>query len=258
MTSFCDVFWYWACVSLVAYREQVQREWGWGHTIGRQQQNCPGQGKGRPEIGYKSMASGTVLSRGGMSFLPCLQGAVSNHCLLCSDGEAPGGNPMVAGFQDDLDLDDKIPSRPVLATERVPSKNITLSSEEEEEVKDSKVTPIPDESIDTEHEKKRYETYPEVWDCAGKLGLLLSPAIDFCAALWNHGISGAHSFIFKLNLDLLELELLYAASSEGGCGTSSCCYLGVMQLYCSTLLSTVFLWSLVHFCLGMAQPFSQV
>ncbi|KAM9176209.1 rab-like protein 6 isoform 2-T2 [Mergus octosetaceus] len=71
------------------------------------------------------------------------------------DGEAPGGNPMVAGFQDDLDLDDKIPSRPVLATERVPSKNITLSSEEEEEVKDAKVILIPDESIDTEHGKKR-------------------------------------------------------------------------------------------------------
>ncbi|NXJ36121.1 RABL6 protein, partial [Ciconia maguari] len=74
-----------------------------------------------------------------------------------SDGEAPGGNPMVAGFQDDLDLDDKIPSRPTLAAERVPSKNVTLSSEEEEEeeVKDSKVLLIPDEDIDTEQEKKR-------------------------------------------------------------------------------------------------------
>ncbi|NXC47761.1 RABL6 protein, partial [Penelope pileata] len=76
-----------------------------------------------------------------------------------SDGEAPGGNPMVAGFQDDLDLDDKIPSRAVLATERVPSKNVTLSSEEEEEeeddTKDSRVVLIPGESIDTEHEKKR-------------------------------------------------------------------------------------------------------
>ncbi|NXS63006.1 RABL6 protein, partial [Brachypteracias leptosomus] len=72
-----------------------------------------------------------------------------------SDGEAPGGNPMVAGFQDDLDLDDKIPSRPMLAAERVPSKNVTLSSEEEEEVKDSKVVLIPDEDIDTEQEKKR-------------------------------------------------------------------------------------------------------
>ncbi|NXD83039.1 RABL6 protein, partial [Halcyon senegalensis] len=72
-----------------------------------------------------------------------------------SDGEAPGGNPMVAGFQDDLDLDDKIPSRPMLAAERVPSKNVTLSSEEEEEVKDSKAVLIPDEDIDTEQEKKR-------------------------------------------------------------------------------------------------------
>ncbi|NXG37144.1 RABL6 protein, partial [Dromaius novaehollandiae] len=74
-----------------------------------------------------------------------------------SDGEAPGGNPMVAGFQDDLDLDDKMPSRPMLATERVPSKNITLSSEEEEEeaVKDSKFVLMPDEDIDTQHDKKR-------------------------------------------------------------------------------------------------------
>ncbi|NWZ57927.1 rab-like protein 6 isoform X2 [Haliaeetus albicilla] len=74
-----------------------------------------------------------------------------------SDGEVPGGNPMVAGFQDDLDLDDKIPSKPLLAAERVPSKNVTLSSEEEEEeeVKDSKVVLIPDEDIDMEQEKKR-------------------------------------------------------------------------------------------------------
>ncbi|XP_065551360.1 rab-like protein 6 [Lathamus discolor] len=74
-----------------------------------------------------------------------------------SDGEAPGGNPMVASFQDDLDLDDKIPSRPMLAAERVPSKNVTLSSEEEEEeeVKDSKVIPTPNEDINMEQEKKR-------------------------------------------------------------------------------------------------------
>uniref|UniRef100_A0A8D2MUY8 Rab-like protein 6 n=1 Tax=Zonotrichia albicollis TaxID=44394 RepID=A0A8D2MUY8_ZONAL len=74
-----------------------------------------------------------------------------------SDGEAPGGNPMVAGFQDDVDLDDKIPSRPMPAAERVPSKNITLSSEEEEEeeVKDSKVILISDGDKNTEQEKKR-------------------------------------------------------------------------------------------------------
>ncbi|NWR89556.1 RABL6 protein, partial [Furnarius figulus] len=74
-----------------------------------------------------------------------------------SDGEAPCGNPMVAGFQDDLDLDDKIPSRPMLAGDRVPSKNITLSSEEEEEedMKDSKAILIPDGDKNMEQEKKR-------------------------------------------------------------------------------------------------------
>ncbi|KAM6047785.1 rab-like protein 6 [Chlamydotis macqueenii] len=74
-----------------------------------------------------------------------------------SDGEASGGNPMVAGFQDDLDLDDKIPSRPMLAAERVPSRNVPLSSEEEEEeeVKNSNVVLIRDEDIGTEQEKKR-------------------------------------------------------------------------------------------------------
>lgn len=69
---------------------------------------------------------------------------------------------MVAGFQDDLDLDDKIPSRPMLAAERVPSKNITLSSEEEEEdVKDSNVVPTPNEDINAEQEKKRYKAQAE-------------------------------------------------------------------------------------------------
>lgn len=40
---------------------------------------------------------------------------------------------MVAGFQDDVDLDDHLPSsKPVPAAEVVPSKDVTLSSEEEE------------------------------------------------------------------------------------------------------------------------------
>ncbi|NWV58538.1 RABL6 protein, partial [Malurus elegans] len=80
-----------------------------------------------------------------------------HHVDSESDGEAPRGNPMVAGFQDDLDVDDKIPSRSMLAAERVPSKNITLSSEEEEEeeVKDSKVILIPDGDKNMEQEKKR-------------------------------------------------------------------------------------------------------
>ncbi|XP_058380502.1 rab-like protein 6 [Diceros bicornis minor] len=50
-----------------------------------------------------------------------------------SDGEAPGGNPMVAAFQDDVDLEDKPPGRPLLPTGPVPRENITLSSEEEAE-----------------------------------------------------------------------------------------------------------------------------
>lgn len=48
-----------------------------------------------------------------------------------SDRDASGGNPMVAAFQDDLDLDDCILGRP--AAELIPSKDIALSSEEEEE-----------------------------------------------------------------------------------------------------------------------------
>ncbi|XP_024418083.2 rab-like protein 6 isoform X2 [Desmodus rotundus] len=46
-----------------------------------------------------------------------------------SDGEAPGGNPMVAGFQDDVDLEDKPPSRPLLSTGPVSRENATLPSE---------------------------------------------------------------------------------------------------------------------------------
>lgn len=49
-----------------------------------------------------------------------------------SDGEGRGGNPMVAGFQDDLDPDDAaLMQKP---RPSVPSKdlNITLSSDEED------------------------------------------------------------------------------------------------------------------------------
>ena len=41
---------------------------------------------------------------------------------------------MVAGFQDDVDLEDKPPSRPLPPTGPIPREHITLSSEEEEEV----------------------------------------------------------------------------------------------------------------------------
>uniref|UniRef100_A0A8C3I2J8 RAB, member RAS onco family like 6 n=1 Tax=Chrysemys picta bellii TaxID=8478 RepID=A0A8C3I2J8_CHRPI len=75
-----------------------------------------------------------------------------DHNESDSDGEALGGNPMVAGFQDDLDLDDKVPSKPSLAAELVPSKNITLSSEEEAEMEDAVVTIVADEDIDMDYE----------------------------------------------------------------------------------------------------------
>ncbi|XP_035119371.2 rab-like protein 6 isoform X5 [Callithrix jacchus] len=51
-----------------------------------------------------------------------------------SDAEALGGNPMVAGFQDDVDLEDQPCGSPPPPTGPVPSENITLSSEEEAEV----------------------------------------------------------------------------------------------------------------------------
>ncbi|XP_013011261.1 rab-like protein 6 isoform X1 [Cavia porcellus] len=48
-----------------------------------------------------------------------------------SDGEALAGNPMVAGFQDDVDPEDQPCSRPPLPSGPVPSKDVSLSSEEE-------------------------------------------------------------------------------------------------------------------------------
>ncbi|XP_067833978.1 rab-like protein 6 [Heptranchias perlo] len=50
-----------------------------------------------------------------------------------SDGERRG-NPMVAGFQDDLDLDDQVLQKPSVKSQ-VPSKDITLSSDEDEGAK---------------------------------------------------------------------------------------------------------------------------
>ncbi|CAJ0940448.1 unnamed protein product, partial [Ranitomeya imitator] len=64
----------------------------------------------------------------------------------CSDGDAPGTNPMVAGFQDDLDPDDRIAAKSSLAV--IPSKNITLSSDDEDT--SAPVHIARDEDIDTE------------------------------------------------------------------------------------------------------------
>ncbi|XP_045877666.1 rab-like protein 6 [Meles meles] len=47
-----------------------------------------------------------------------------------SDGEASGGNPLVAGFQDDVDVEDKPPSRPLLPAGRIHKENVTSSREE--------------------------------------------------------------------------------------------------------------------------------
>nr|XP_012300619.1 rab-like protein 6 isoform X1 [Aotus nancymaae] len=51
-----------------------------------------------------------------------------------SDVETMGGNPMVAGFQDDVDLEDQPRGSPPPPMGPVPSQNITLSSEEEAEM----------------------------------------------------------------------------------------------------------------------------
>ncbi|XP_053138417.1 rab-like protein 6 isoform X2 [Hemicordylus capensis] len=97
-----------------------------------------------------------------------------------SDRDAPGRNPMVAGFQDDLDLDDCVPKKPVPATaaaaaaaaaELVPSKNVTLSSEEEEEEEEAVAAAVAgeecpgftvmlDEDLEAEQEAQRSSRKP--------------------------------------------------------------------------------------------------
>lgn len=72
---------------------------------------------------------------------------------LLSDGEARG-NPMVSGFQDELDPDDTGPSFPQPKT-LPPSKDVTLTSDEEE---GEQVAPIvtQDQDLDSEPELKAY------------------------------------------------------------------------------------------------------
>uniref|UniRef100_A0A2K5M3Y7 RAB, member RAS onco family like 6 n=1 Tax=Cercocebus atys TaxID=9531 RepID=A0A2K5M3Y7_CERAT len=60
-----------------------------------------------------------------------------------SDAEALGSNPMVAGFQDDVDLEDQPRGSSPPPAGPVPSQNITLSSEEEAEVGDPPKGPAP-------------------------------------------------------------------------------------------------------------------
>ncbi|XP_077163169.1 rab-like protein 6 isoform X2 [Paroedura picta] len=77
-----------------------------------------------------------------------------------SDRDAPGGNPMVAGFQDDLDLDDRMPSKALPAAEMIPSKDVALSSDEEGEEQHSKFAITADEDISSEQEAIRSSRKP--------------------------------------------------------------------------------------------------
>lgn len=63
-----------------------------------------------------------------------------------SDGDVPGTNPMVAGFQDDLDPDDRVAAKSSLAV--IPSKNFALSSDDEDTPAPAQVT--RDEDLDTD------------------------------------------------------------------------------------------------------------
>lgn len=52
-------------------------------------------------------------------------------CLFLSDAEGRG-NPLVSGFQDDLDPDDRVLCQPAVKA-AVPSMGVTLTSDEEED-----------------------------------------------------------------------------------------------------------------------------
>uniref|UniRef100_A0A8C3VNQ1 RAB, member RAS onco family like 6 n=1 Tax=Catagonus wagneri TaxID=51154 RepID=A0A8C3VNQ1_9CETA len=72
-----------------------------------------------------------------------------------SDGEAPGGNPMVAGYQDDVDLEDKPPGKPLMPTGPIPGQKLTLSSEEEAEVVGHPKATVPAPEKGSEPETKQ-------------------------------------------------------------------------------------------------------
>ncbi|XP_018613993.2 rab-like protein 6 isoform X3 [Scleropages formosus] len=73
-----------------------------------------------------------------------------------SDGEGRGANPLVAGFQDDLDPDDQEPTRG-LSQGAVPSKDITLSSDEEGEESAPPVTQEKDQGCGPDTRKPATE-----------------------------------------------------------------------------------------------------
>ncbi|XP_067263399.1 rab-like protein 6 isoform X1 [Chanodichthys erythropterus] len=81
-----------------------------------------------PEVGLDR----TFLEDGGTAVKSKKKPPASAH-ILDSDSDGEGrGNPLVSGFQDDLDPDDRAPCQPALKAV-VPSVGVTLTSDEEEE-----------------------------------------------------------------------------------------------------------------------------
>uniref|UniRef100_A0A3B4XH05 RAB, member RAS onco family like 6 n=1 Tax=Seriola lalandi dorsalis TaxID=1841481 RepID=A0A3B4XH05_SERLL len=93
-----------------------------------------------------------------------------------SDGE-DRGNPMVSGFQDELDPDDTKPSLPQPKT-LPPSKDITLTSDEEEGVPAAH-TITQDQDLDSEPELKVASKAPETRSqTTAPISLTLIPAVE--------------------------------------------------------------------------------
>ncbi|XP_076140964.1 rab-like protein 6 [Alosa pseudoharengus] len=87
-----------------------------------------------PELGLDK----SFLEDGGTSAAKSRQKARHTATLDSdSDGEGRGGNPLVSGFQDDLDPDDRVAAAQPLPQVAAPSLDVTLTSDEEEEVKPS-------------------------------------------------------------------------------------------------------------------------
>ncbi|XP_078106049.1 rab-like protein 6 isoform X2 [Sander vitreus] len=95
-----------------------------------------------------------------------------------SDGESRG-NPMVSGFQDELDPDDTEPGLPQPRTLPL-SKDITLTSDEDEVAQAGPVI-TQDQDLDSEHELKApviHITKPKVAPKGPSISLTLTPAAE--------------------------------------------------------------------------------
>lgn len=75
----------------------------------------------------------SFLEDGGTSAVKSKSKPTGSAPILDSDSDGEGrGNPLVSGFQDDLDPDDRAPCQPAVKA-AVPSIGVTLTSDEEEE-----------------------------------------------------------------------------------------------------------------------------